>query len=70
MAWNKSSLTDKIQSCDEYQCLYELSIEDPNRFWKIAAERLLGFVFQSKLKIRNSIIEQNMERILNGMKMD
>ncbi len=50
IAWDKPSLPDKIQSFDEYQRLYKLSIEDPDRFWKLAAERLTWYQFPTKIK--------------------
>jgi acetyl-CoA synthetase len=48
--WNKPSLPDTIQTFDEYKSLYKLSIEDPNRFWKMAAERLDWYRFPTKIK--------------------
>jgi acetyl-CoA synthetase len=45
-----SSLPDQIQTFDEYQSLYKLSLEDPDRFWKMAAERLTWFQFPTKIK--------------------
>ncbi|CAF0795170.1 unnamed protein product [Rotaria sp. Silwood1] len=48
--WDKSSLPDKIQTFDEYKSLYALSIQDPNRFWKMAAERLNWYHFPTKIK--------------------
>ena len=48
--WNQSSLPDKIQSFDEYKALYSLSIKDPNRFWKMAAQRLDWYRFPTKIK--------------------
>ena len=47
---DKSSLPDIIQTFDEYKHLYALSIEDPNRFWKMAAERLTWYRFPTKIK--------------------
>jgi len=48
--WDQSTLPDKIRTLDEYQSLYALSIEDPNRFWKMAAERLNWYRFPTKIK--------------------
>ncbi|CAF1225934.1 unnamed protein product [Adineta steineri] len=48
--WDKSSLPDTIQTFDEYKSLYALSINDPNHFWKMAAERLDWYQVPSKIK--------------------
>ncbi|CAF0775034.1 unnamed protein product [Adineta steineri] len=48
--WNESSLPDKIKSLDEYKALYDLSINDPERFWKMAAEHLDWYRFPTKIK--------------------
>ncbi|UJR30884.1 hypothetical protein I4U23_018396 [Adineta vaga] len=48
--WNESSLPDRIESLDEYRALYELSTKDPERFWKMAAERLDWYRFPTKIK--------------------
>ena len=48
--WNESSLPEKIQSLDEYKQLYSLSIKDPSRFWKMAAERLDWYHFPTTIK--------------------
>jgi acetyl-CoA synthetase len=48
--WNESSLPEKIKSYDEYKSLYSLSVKDPNRFWKMAAERLDWYRFPTKIK--------------------
>jgi acetyl-CoA synthetase len=48
--WKQSSLPDKIKSLDEYNALYSLSVKDPNRFWKMAAERLDWYKFPTKIK--------------------
>jgi acetyl-CoA synthetase len=50
LASNLSSLPDKIKSLEQYYDLYALSIEDPNRFWKMAAERLDWFRFPAIIK--------------------
>jgi len=47
---DKLSLPDKIKTFDEYKILYSLSIENPNLFWKMAAERLDWYKFPSKIK--------------------
>ena len=44
------ALPDQIQSFDEYQRLYRLSIENPNLFWKMAAARLHWIQFPSQIK--------------------
>jgi acetyl-CoA synthetase len=48
--WNEPSLPDRIKSFDEYKKLYSLSIKDPDRFWKMAAERLDWYQFPTKIK--------------------
>ncbi len=48
--WNESLLPDKIRSLEEYKQLYSLSIKDPNRFWKMAAERLDWYHFPTIIK--------------------
>lgn len=48
--WNETSLPDKIKTIDDYKVLYELSVKDPNRFWKMAAERLDWYRFPTKIK--------------------
>jgi acetyl-CoA synthetase len=57
---DQSSLPDKIQTFDEYQSLYKLSIDDPNRFWKMAAKRLNWYRFPTKIK--NTEFDYNTER--------
>ena len=47
---NPSSLPDKIRSLDEYKALYALSVKDPNRFWRMAAERLHWYRFPQTIK--------------------
>jgi acetyl-CoA synthetase len=49
-SWSQSSLPDTIQTFEEYKSLYKLSIEDPNHFWKMAAERLTWYRFPTKIK--------------------
>lgn len=49
-AWSESSLPDKVKTLDEYKSLYSLSVQDPNRFWKMAAERLDWYRFPTKIK--------------------
>jgi len=48
--WNETSLPEKINSLEEYQQLYALSIQDPNSFWRMAAERLDWYRFPTKIK--------------------
>jgi acetyl-CoA synthetase len=48
--WNESSLPEKIKTLDEYKSIYALSIKDPDRFWKMAAERLDWYRFPTKIK--------------------
>lgn len=48
--WEKSSLPDIIQTIDEYKSLYALSVNDPNRFWSMAAQRLDWYRFPTKIK--------------------
>ncbi|CAM4887577.1 unnamed protein product [Rotaria socialis] len=48
--WNETSLPESIRTLDEYKAIYALSIEDPNRFWKMAAERLDWYRFPTKIK--------------------
>jgi acetyl-CoA synthetase len=48
--WNESSLPERIKSLDEYKAIYSLSIKDPNRFWRMAAERLDWYQFPTKIK--------------------
>ena len=48
--WTQSSLPDRIRTVDEYRALYSLSVEDPDRFWKMAAERLSWFRFPTRIK--------------------
>ncbi|UJR11636.1 hypothetical protein I4U23_015817 [Adineta vaga] len=43
-------LPDVISSFDEYQLLYNLSIKDPDRFWKMAADRLTWYQPPTKIK--------------------
>jgi acetyl-CoA synthetase len=45
-----SSLPDRIQTFEDYKTLYALSIEDPDQFWKMAAQRLDWYRFPSKIK--------------------
>ncbi|CAF1083403.1 unnamed protein product [Didymodactylos carnosus] len=47
---NIKTLPTKISSLDEYQELYRLSIEQPDIFWKLAAERLHWFKFPTIIK--------------------
>ena len=44
------ALPEKIQTYAEYKSLYKLSIEDPNRFWTLAAQRLNWFRFPTRIK--------------------
>ncbi|CAF1407908.1 unnamed protein product [Rotaria sordida] len=48
--WNETALPDKIKTLDEYKAIYALSIKDPNRFWKMAAECLDWYQFPTKIK--------------------
>jgi len=48
--WDKISLPDIIRTNDEYKTLYKLSIENPDLFWKMAAERLDWYRFPTKIK--------------------
>ncbi|CAF4730257.1 unnamed protein product, partial [Rotaria magnacalcarata] len=48
--WNETSLPESIRTLDEYKAIYALSVEDPNRFWKMAAERLDWYRFPTKIK--------------------
>ena len=43
-------LPERIQTYDEYHRLYKLSVEDPNLFWKLAAQRLDWFRFPTRIK--------------------
>ena len=58
--WNESSLPDKIKTLDEYKSLYSLSVKDPNRFWKMAAERLDWYRFPTTIK--NTELDYRSER--------
>ncbi|CAF3777894.1 unnamed protein product [Rotaria socialis] len=49
-AWDKSSLPDQIETFDDYKRLYALSVDDPNQFWKMAAQRLDWYQFPTKIK--------------------
>lgn len=60
MSTTDLSLPDHIENFDEYQRLYRLSIEDPNRFWKMAAARLSWFQFPSQIK--NTSFDYRTER--------
>ena len=48
--YDKGFLPDRIQSFDEYQSLYKLSIENPDQFWTLAAQRLSWYRFPTKIK--------------------
>lgn len=48
--YDKAFLPDRIQSFDEYQSLYKLSIENPDQFWTLAAQRLAWYRFPTKIK--------------------
>ena len=48
--WNENSLPEKVKNFDEYKSLYALSIKDPNKFWKMAAERLDWYRFPTIIK--------------------
>ena len=45
-----TALPETIQTYDEYKSLYKLSIEEPDRFWKMAAARLHWFRFPTRIK--------------------
>lgn len=49
-AWDQASLPEKIQTFDEYKSLYALSVENPDRFWTLAAQRLDWYQFPTKIK--------------------
>ncbi|CAF1222714.1 unnamed protein product [Rotaria magnacalcarata] len=59
-AWDKSSLPDQIETFDDYKRLYALSVEDPNQFWKMAAQRLNWYQFPTKIK--NTEFDHRTER--------
>lgn len=48
--WTESSLPEKIESLEQYKLLYDFSVKDPNKFWKMAAERLDWYRFPTKIK--------------------
>jgi acetyl-CoA synthetase len=48
--WNESSLPDRIRNLNDYHALYSLSVKDPNRFWKMAAQRLDWYKFPTIIK--------------------
>lgn len=50
LPWDKDFLPEKIQSFDDYQSLYKLSIENPDQFWTLAAQRLTWYQFPTKIK--------------------
>lgn len=48
--WTETSLPEKIKSLDQYKVLYDFSVKDPNKFWKMAAERLDWYRFPTKIQ--------------------